>query len=136
MSRLYFPVFLLSCLLSAGCDSSGPPVPETTHGGWAPLQEFSMDTLMIVGMDATQKRWAAVRKGAASEPFQQGVEKLGKAELPANLSSHKGLKDEAVQNLNGLIQAAKTNAGNQELEGAWNASKGSLDKLTATIEGK
>jgi hypothetical protein len=135
MTRRYLVLLGLGMSVLTGC---GPKVdiPETTHGGWTALQEFSMDTLMIVGPDASQKRWAAVRKGASSDAFQQGVEKLGAAELPPSLSAQKGLKDEAVTNLRSLIAAAKTGGDNKALEDAWDQAKSSLDKLTTAVEAK
>ena len=133
-TRFRLTVLVVALSAAAGCGPKVVTPPETTHGGWTALQEFSMDTLMIVGPDATQGRWAAVRKGAGSDAFKKGVEKLGSAELPTNLSSHKALKDETVANLRNLVAAAKTAGGNQELQAAWEAAKVSLDKLTAAIQ--
>lgn len=126
-------VATIVCLATlSGCGGSQPPAPEMALGGWPELQEFSLDTLMIVGPDASQGRWAAVKQGANSEPFKKGLEKLANAPAPPGLSSHQAEKDAVVAAFKSLSAAAASGT-QQELESKWKEAKAALDTLNTSI---
>lgn len=125
-SPLCLLILLSAC--SRNVETAGEP-----FTGWPAMEQLATDTMMIVGPDASMGNWAAVKQGASSPAFQQGVDSFVAAEVPSQISSVEPLKKETDQALLELIGAAKGGGDNAAIQAAWEKTKASYDKLTAAV---
>jgi hypothetical protein len=119
----------------SGCGSSGPPT-SVASDQFPALQELSMDTLMMIGPDASMGRWAVVKKVAASPAFEEKVGHFEKAEIPSQISNGPALKERTVKALQSLITASRTGGDNATIEGAWKEIQAAIAELNAAAEGR
>lgn len=125
----------LAVLIAGGC-SSGASTKSVNSDEFPALRELSMDTLMMIGPDASMGKWAVVRKGAASKEFGEKVGHFESATLPSGIADGAALKEKTVKALQALITAARTNGDNATMEAAWKDVQTAVGNLNAAAEGK
>lgn len=126
---------VLAALIAGGC-TGGASTKSVNSDEFPALRELSMDTLMMIGPDASMGKWAAVRKGAASKEFAEKVGHFESATLPTSVPDGASLKEKTVKALQGLITAARTNGDNATMEGAWKEVQAAVARLNAAAEGQ
>lgn len=141
-----FALGLMTCLLAlvwsaAGCGNSetdalrkgdGPTV--VTWDALAALQ--APEVMMGVGMNAEMGNFEGLKAHVKDPKFVDTVAAFEKEPIPSKYSSpeREAARKELIDHLNGLIEAAKSNAPGEQLKAKADAVKTSLRKVATGSE--